>query len=162
MSLVIFIIMRAITKPINIFFRKLLLDDVESLVDIEKENTEHPWTAPHFSSSVVDKNTLSIGLVVEQKLIGYALALVVPESADLLNIGIHQNYKRQGYGEVLLTYLLVQLKEAAVSTLILEVRVENHIAINFYQKQGFEAFGIREKYYSNREGAKIMKLHIPY
>jgi ribosomal-protein-alanine N-acetyltransferase len=154
--------MKAIIKPINISFRKLLLDDVETIVDIEKENTEHPWSSPHFSSSIVDKNTLSTGLVVEQKLIGYVLALVVPESADLLNIGIHPNYKRQGYGEALLTNLLVQLKESAVNTLILEVRVENHIAINFYQKQGFEGIGTREKYYSNREDAKIMKLHIPY
>tara|TARA_B110000914_G_scaffold162485_1_gene143023 strand:- start:1119 stop:1577 length:459 start_codon:yes stop_codon:yes gene_type:complete len=151
-----------IIKPINISYRKLLLDDVETLVEIEKLNNRQTWSSAHFSSSIVDKNTLSIGLVAERRLIGYALALIVPESADLLNIGIQPNYKRQGYGEVLLNYLLVQLKKANVRALILEVGVENHIAINFYQKLGFEVFGIREKYYSNREDAKIMKLHIPY
>ena len=162
MSLVIFITMKVITRPINISFRRLLLNDVESLVDIEKANTKHPWSASHFSSSIADNNTRSWGLAVEQKLIGYVLALVAPESADLLNIGIHPNYKRQGYGELLLTHLLVQLKEAAVNALILEVRVENHIAINFYQKQGFEGIGTREKYYSNREDAKILKLRISH
>ena len=154
--------MKVITRPINISFRRLLLDDVESLVDIEKANTKHPWSVSHFSSSIADNNTRSWGLVVEQKLIGYVLALVAPESADLLNIGIHPKYKRQGYGESLLIHLLSQLKEAAVNALILEVRVENHIAINFYQKQGFEGIGIREKYYSNREDAKIMKLRISH
>jgi len=162
MSSVIFITMKVTTRLINISFRKLLLSDVESLVDIEKANTRHPWSVSHFSSSIANSNTLSFGLVVEQKLIGYALALVALESADLLNIGIHPNYKRQGYGESLLIHLLAQLKEAAVNALILEVRNENHIAINFYQKQGFEGIGTREKYYSNREDAKIMKLHIPY
>ena len=160
MSLGIFITMRVITKPINISFRELLLDDVDTLVDIEKANTEHTWSSSHFSSSVSNNNTLSYGLVVEQKLIGYTLALVALESADLLNIGIHPNYKRQGYGEALLTHLLAQLKEVAINALILEVRVENHIAINFYQKLGFEGVGAREKYYSNREDAKIMKLYI--
>jgi ribosomal-protein-alanine N-acetyltransferase len=139
-----------------------LLNDVESLVGIERLNTEHPWPAAHFSSSVANNNTLSCGLIVEQKLIGYALTLVALESADLLNIGIHPNYKRQGFGESLLTHLLIQLKEATVSSLILEVRAENHIAINFYQKQGFEGVGIREKYYSNQEDAKIMKLDISH
>ena len=162
MSLVIFIIMKPTTRPINISFRKLLLNDVESLVGIERLNTEHPWPASHFSSSVANNNTLSCGLIVEQKLIGYALTLVALESADLLNIGIHPNYKRQGFGESLLTHLLIQLKEATVSSLILEVRAENHIAINFYQKQGFKGVGIREKYYSNQEDAKIMKLHISH
>jgi ribosomal-protein-alanine N-acetyltransferase len=154
--------MKPTTRPINISFRKLLLNDVESLVGIERLNTEHPWPAAHFSSSVANNNTLSCGLIVEQKLIGYALTLVALESADLLNIGIHPNYKRQGFGESLLTHLLIQLKEATVSSLILEVRVENHIAINFYQKQGFEGVGIREKYYSNQEDAKIMKLDISH
>jgi len=139
-----------------------LLNDVESLVDIEKLNTEHPWSASHFSSSVTNNKTLSYGLIVEQKLIGYALALVALESADLLNIGIHPDYKRQGFGKTLITHLLTELKQAAVNALILEVRVENHIAINFYQKQGFEGVGTREKYYSNREDAKIMKLRISH
>jgi len=44
----------------------------------------------------------------------------------------------------------------------LEVRVENHNAINFYEKQGFEGVGIRENYYLNQEDAKIMKLRIPH
>ena len=161
MSLVIFIIMKATTRPINTSFRKLLLGDVKSLVDIETTNSEHPWSASHFSSSVDNRNTLTYGLIVEQQLIGYALALVALESADLLNIGIHPNYKRQGFGGTLLVHLLTELKQAAVNALILEVRVENHIAINFYEKQGFKGIGIREKYYSNREDAKIMKLLIP-
>jgi len=162
MSLDIFITMKVTTRPINISFRKLSLDDVETLVDIEKLNTEYPWSASHFSSSITNNNTFSCGLIVGQKLIGYALTLVALESADLLNIGIHPNYKRQGFGESLLTHLVVQLKEVAVNALILEVRIENHIAINFYQKQEFEGVGIREKYYSNREDAKIMKLHISH
>jgi len=162
MSLVIFITMRAITKPTNISFRSLLLNDVESIVDIENVNAEYPWSASNFSSSVTDNNTLSLGLFLEQKLVGYALALVALESADLLNIGIHSVYKRQGYGGALLTHLLAQLKEAAVTTVILEVRVENHNAINFYEKQGFEGIGIRENYYLNQEDAKIMKLRMPH
>jgi len=151
-----------ITKLINTSFRELQPSDVESLFDIENANNECPWSSLHFASSVVDNATLSYGLFIEQKLVGYALALVAIDTADLLNIGIHPNYKRLGYGKILLDYLLVQLKKMNINDLILEVRVKNHMAINFYQKQGFEDIGTRERYYSNQEDAKIMKIHISH
>jgi len=162
MSLVTFITTKAITKPISISFRQLHSGDVDSLVAIEQANTEHPWSKANFVSSMADTNTLSVGLFLERDLIGYALVLVAIDSADLLNIGIHPKHKRQGYGKALLAHLLSQLKGVSVNALILEVRAENHIAINFYKKYGFEPIAIREGYYSNLESAKIMKLHIPY
>lgn len=161
MSLVTSIITKAIIKPISISFRQLHPGDVDSLVAIEQENTEHPWSKANFVSSMADTNTLSVGLFLERDLIGYALVLVAIDSADLLNIGIHPEHKRRGFGKVLLVHMLSQLKEVSVKALILEVRAENHIAINFYKKYGFEPIAIREGYYSNLEDAKIMKLHIP-
>ena len=160
MSLVIFITMKVITKPINISFRKLCVSDAKSLFDIESANTRHPWSVSNFESSLANCGTISDGLFVEGRLVGYALALVALDTADLLNIGIHPNYKRLGYGKLLLNQLLEQLQVIVVSDLFLEVGVKNHIAINFYQSQGFRVINTREKYYSNLEDAKIMKLHI--
>lgn len=153
--------MRAITKPINTSFRGLQSSDVESMCDIEKINNEHPWSSSNFVSSVADNSTLSYGLFVEQKMVGYVLSLVAVDTADLLNIGIHPNYKRLGCGKMLLDHLLVQLKKMHINDLILEVRVINHIAINFYENQGFKGISTRERYYANQDDAKIMKLLIP-
>lgn len=161
MSLVIFITMRVITKPINTSFRKLGISDAESLFDLESTNTKHPWSFTNFETSLADLNTISDGLFVKDKLVGYILTLVAFDTADILNIGVHPDFKRLGCGKMLLDHLLAQLQKTVVCDLILEVRIENHIAINFYQKQGFVTVGTREKYYSNLEDAKIMKLHIP-
>ena len=43
---------------------------------------------------------------------------------------------------------------------MLEVRVSNVAAIHFYQRYGFELIDTREKYYSNLEDAKILRLLI--
>ena len=90
------------------------------------------------------------------------------DSADILNIGIDPDFKRQGYGSALLNHLIEELKKRHISEILLEVRAGNKSAIRFYKRQGFKEISVRKNYYmknsknqTKREDGIIMGLKIP-
>ena len=90
------------------------------------------------------------------------------DTADILNIGIDPDFKRQGYGTDFLNHLIEELKKRHISEILLEVREGNKPAIQFYKKQGFKEISVRKNYYmknsknqSQREDGIIMGLKIP-
>lgn len=90
------------------------------------------------------------------------------DTADILNIGIDPDFKRQGYGTALLNCLIEELRKKDIGEILLEVRAANKSAIQFYKKQGFEEISVRKNYYtinsnncSQREDGIIMGIEIP-
>ena len=89
------------------------------------------------------------------------------DSADILNIGIDPDFKRQGHGASLLNHLIQELKNRNIGKILLEVRAGNKSAIQFYKRQGFEEISVRKNYYtknsknqSHREDGIIMRIKI--
>jgi len=89
------------------------------------------------------------------------------DTADILNIGIDPDFKRQGYGATLLNHLIEELRKRNISEIFLEVRAGNKSAIQFYKRQGFEEISVRKNYYtknsknqSHREDGIIMRIKI--
>ena len=94
--------------------------------------------------------------------------MLTSDSADILNIGIDPNFQRQGHGRALLKHLIEELGKRHISEILLEVRVGNKSAIQFYKKQRFEEISVRKNYYiknsnnlSQREDGIIMRIEIP-
>ena len=90
------------------------------------------------------------------------------DTADILNIGIDADFKRQGYGTGLLNHLIEELKKKDIGEILLEVRAGNKSAIQFYKKQGFKEIYVRKNYYmknsknqSQGEDGIIMSIKIP-
>ena len=101
------------------------------------------------------------------KTIGYLIAMLAEDTADILNIGIDPDFKRQGYGTDLLNHLIEKLKKRDIGEILLEVRAGNKSAIQFYKRQGFEEISVRKNYYmknsknqSYREDGIIMRIKI--
>ncbi len=90
-------------------------------------------------------------------LAGYAGLWLMVDEAHITTIAVRPEFRRRGYGEL----LLVALAEVAIDInarwLTLEVRVSNEIAQSLYRKYGFKSAGVRQRYYSdNHEDALIM------
>jgi len=90
------------------------------------------------------------------------------DSADILNIGIDTDFKRQGYGTALLNHLIEELRKRNIGEILLEVRAGNKSAIQFYKRQGFEKLSVRKNFYmkksknqTKREEGIIMSIKIP-
>ena len=88
-------------------------------------------------------------LVVYQgdKVVGYCLYQHLFEQAEILRIGTHPDYQRQGIASQLFITLNNELKDKKVESLLLEVRADNVPAIALYEQQGFVMIHQRKGYY---------------
>ena len=167
MSLVITIKTKLTTRHTSISFNKLSSVEIPSLLSIEEHNSDYPWSQDQFTTSIENRKNLCYCLSLNGKTIGYLIAMLAPDTADILNIGIDPDFKRQGYGTGLLNHLIEDLRKRNISEILLEVRAGNQSAIQFYKSQGFEEISVRKNYYtknsknqSHREDGIIMSIKI--
>ena len=62
-----------------------------------------------------------------------------------MNIIVKKEYRKKGIGQILLEKLISLSKETKLNTIILEVNVNNKIAINLYKKNGFKEIRKKKK-----------------
>ena len=167
MSSVITIKTKPTTRRTSISFNKLTSIEIPSVLSIEEQNSDYPWSQDQFTTSIENSNNLCYCLSFNGRTIGYLISMLAVDAADILNIGIDPDFKRQGYGTGLLNHLIEELKKRHIGEILLEVRAGNKSAIQFYKKQGFEEISVRKNYYtknsknqSNREDGIIMSIKI--
>jgi ribosomal-protein-alanine N-acetyltransferase len=80
---------------------------------------------------------------------------------ELLNLAVGPNWRRRGFGSILLNTVLADCRANGYEVAFLEVRESNQRAIAFYKKHGFSVSGRRPNYYRNPdESALTMSLHL--
>ena len=167
MSSVITIKTKPTTRRTSISFNKLTPVEIPSVLSIEEHNSDYPWSQDQFTTSIEDSNNLCYCLSFNGRTIGYLIAMLAVDTADILNIGIKFDFQRQGHGRGLLNHLIEELKKRDIGEILLEVRAGNQSAIQFYKKQGFEEISVRKNYYtknsknqSHREDGIITRIKI--
>ena len=100
---------KLITRRTSISFNKLSSVEIPSVLSIEERNSDYPWSQGQFTTSIENSNNLCYYLSLKGKTIGYLIVLMALDSADILNIGIDPDFKRQGYGTDLLNHLIEEL-----------------------------------------------------
>lgn len=83
-----------------------------------------------------------------EDIVGYCLYQMIFEQAEILRIGTHPDYQRQGIASQLFIKLNKELQDNKVESLLLEVRADNLPAIALYERQGFVVIHQRKGYYS--------------
>ena len=91
-------------------------------------------------------------LVIGGDICGYAIMSVAAHEAHILNICVHPDVQRRGYGRRLLYALCIRADTLDVERAFLEVRPSNLAAINLYRSAGFEQIGVRPSYYQGENG----------
>lgn len=90
------------------------------------------------------------------KLIAFLDYQKMYERSEISYIYVDPEFRNDGLAGLLINEMFERLIKDNVDTITLEVRSENKIAINFYEKHGFEAVGIRKNYYDG-DDALLMK-----
>ena len=137
---------------------KMTEEHVLQVAALEKQCFSLPWSANAIASEL--ENPLSFWLVAVDGTVvaGYVGSQSVRGEADMMNLAVLPEYRRQGVGEALVTELVSGLCKQEVHSLTLEVRASNTPAIGLYEKLGFEQVGRRPGYYRNpREDALILR-----
>jgi len=165
MSWVITIKTKPIIKPISISYNKLSLNDIDTIILIENQNSHNPWSKNQIIESILNPTNLCYSISIKNQIIGFVMVMSAIDTADILNISINKDCQRKGYGKKLLHFLIKELKDRMIRQLILEVRVSNQAAISFYLKYSFEKISLRKNYYminskhpNQKEDGIIMRL----
>jgi [ribosomal protein S18]-alanine N-acetyltransferase len=93
--------------------------------------------------------------------VGFAVARVAADEAELLLIGTRPDYRRSGHGRALLERLLETLKRGGAVRVLLEVAEPNVPALRFYHQLGFREVGRRPDYFRGDSTADAMVLARP-
>ena len=87
----------------------------------------------------------------KQAVVGFALARLVADEAELLLLAVKPADQRHGIGRMLLEHFEDEAAARGAVRLHLEVREGNH-ALSLYEQAGFGLVGRRRDYYSGQKG----------
>lgn len=131
---------------------------VEQIAALEEMCFSAPWSAKSIGSELSNPLSLWVVAVESGAVAGYVGSQSVMEEADMMNLAVSPEYRRQGIGRMLVLELINQLKARDVHCLTLEVRASNEAAIALYCGIGFVQVGRRPNYYAKpKEDALILR-----
>ena len=127
------------------------------VIALDRDYFPNPWTQAQWMTLNSDQHQL-LTWKIDQKLVGFALFGMNSgeEIAHLYKLVIHPDLQGQGVAQAFWIKILEFLRGFNVSSVYLEVNVENKRAIGFYEKSGFKVLRIQKKFYSDGRDALIM------
>lgn len=133
----------------NISVRQAELYDVPAIARIERESFDEPWSAAEITKDVTAGGNVYVAAAVcGEELAGYAEIRSVAGEAQIYNIAVAPEFRREGIGEVLMRHLIAKAEEDGCSVVNLEVMDGNEAATEMYNKLGFREVGRRRGYYA--------------
>ena len=79
--------------------------------------------------------------------VGFLAARQAADEAEILNIAVHRDFRRQGVASALLLAALDEFRRSAIARIFLELRESNLPARALYEGHGFAPSGLRKAYY---------------
>ncbi len=93
----------------------------------------------------------------DDKELGFLKYSLMYDKMEIDNIEVLDNYRHQGIGTKLMSYLISIAIEEKVVSITLEVRLSNETARNFYKKFGFREVALRKFYYGDEDAILMEK-----
>ncbi len=137
-------------------YRNWEKDDNEKISQLEIKCFNSPWSLQMIEDTYSTNNF--VGYVCEEdgEIIGYIGLIFDNWDGSILNIAVDSEYRKNGIGTKLMELAIEFLKGRDIENLYLEVAKSNLNAQSLYTKLGFQAVGIRKKYYNYTEDAIVM------
>jgi len=133
-------------------------DDIPAIMAIELGSFSTPWSEISFLHEIYKKYAFSKVAVFGGKLIGYICTNYLFHESHILNLAVHQDFRRRGVGTILMDETLKELKNKGCVFMYLEVRASNTGSRKFYELFGFQVESIRKKYYSNPDEDALLMM----
>lgn len=155
----------------SIEIRRMNLDDLDDIIQIEKECFTMPWTRGMFVTEISDlkyshpflarwkgEYITEDGKVLQNPVCGYTVFWKIIDEIHIGNLAIAPLFRRKGLASYFLNYIINLARDWKVIQITLEVRASNQGAINLYESFGFKKIAIRKLYYNKPDEDAIVML----
>jgi ribosomal-protein-alanine acetyltransferase len=143
--------------------------DLLEVVEIEEQSglSRWGWAAYYAELQGGNRELMLVAKPVgargldQYQIAGYIVARETAGELHVNNIAVRDQYRRRGYGLLLLGSVLEEARRRSATMAFLEVRSGNSAAQTLYERCGFKAIARRSNYYSDpREDAVVMSLDL--
>jgi len=142
--------------PKEIMIRSMRFEDLDLVYKMERKLFPNPWPKVFFERDLELTNTVALVAENEGEVIGYSLATCADVECHITNIAVDENHQRQGIAIKLMAELEQIANERGCTVAYLEVRTNNAVAINLYNKLGYRIMYVRKQYYIDGDDAYVM------
>jgi len=140
--------------------RKMIISDLERVLEIEEGIFSSPWTEEMFIHEIEMHD--SFICVSKDEIEGYICGWNIIDEYHITNVGVDKKFQSKGVASFMLGQLLSMRIETGMRYFFLEVRESNQKAISLYLKFGFEVIGKRKKYYTEPQEDALIMGFFPY
>ncbi|MEO5701164.1 MAG: ribosomal protein S18-alanine N-acetyltransferase [Casimicrobiaceae bacterium] len=152
---------RSILEP-ELHWRPVREGDLAYVAALEAQIHAAPWTQGNFRDAIAAGYLAWVG-ERESRVVAYGVLMVGVGEAQILNVSVVPDARRQGLARMLLRRFVTDARRLGAEQVFLEVRVSNVPAIALYASEAFQPVGRRTAYYpargtAPREDALVMRL----
>ena len=113
------------------------------------------WSKKQWANEFNKDGIKVFGLLFSNLIIGICVFQVVLDEAQINYFVVNQEFRKRGFGALLMNYLIMQCEKLNINKLLLEVSQSNITAEKFYSRFDFSTVGIRKNYYKDGSDALL-------
>src|SRR5689334_23482248 len=110
----------------NLIIRKMTLEDVPDVIDLDQKSFSLPWPERSFRFELTANPASRCWVAeLEGQIVGMIVVWLVIDEAHVATIATHPDFRRQGIATKLLSHALRRLMDEGARSSFLEVRENN-------------------------------------
>lgn len=140
--------------------RRMRLEDVPEVVEIDRSSFTLPWTERSFRYEIEENSAARCWVTsMDGSIVSMLVLWIIVDEAHIATIATHPHFRRRGFAKRMLVNALWSAREEGAHSALLEVRARHAVAQKIYCDIGFVEVGRRPMYYrDNGEDAVLMTL----
>lgn len=142
------------TKDLDFLVRNMIKDDIKAVESLHFKCFGKKYD---IESDFINPLYLLMVAVLNEQIIGYFNILIVSGSAEIINIAVHEDFRKKGVASSLLRSMENESKKRNCNKIFLEV-ARNNTAYKLYKDFGFIEIHTRKKYYGDTDALIMEKV----
>lgn len=142
----------------HVQIRWMIRRDMPSVLEIEGQSFEFPWTEGDFIDALRRSNHIGMVAEVNENVVGYMIYQTRKKERELVAFAVHPECRRIGVGRSLIGRLIAKLDPVRRSRIVTPVRETNLQAQLFFRSMGFRwTRSIKDYYKECEDDAYVME-----
>ena len=140
----------------NVEILVMTISDLESIKDSLLTDFDDFWNYNTLKNELLNHNSKYIMAKSNNEIVGFSGIWKSVDDVHITNIVTAKKYRNKNIGSLMLSKLIEMARnEKGITSITLEVNLNNIPAQKLYEKFDFKVVGIRKKYYNNTDDAII-------